>query len=688
MASNEIHSIFSNPEPTPPAISRSQPDVIREPTHDVAADPSSTHRAAAPSDKYASKAALNYLFQKLGDSYPKRHLLKQPTFPDHSHQHSRYYSDLFNNDRLQVPHKVHFNNRTYDILSGNLLPNEWSSAISSTTGYPPYYAPDETFPNLSRHANEFISGDTHNEPLSDSDISIADSLEDFQQQHQQPKLKHINNNKYNKYDQRIARGDVVYTSKPSRPQNSRAKGVAYFLPLGEAAPPKNGMPAALKQKLRSRSKNLSRHTLCVEAKRKSPKRGKLCHKQIQTSLNGDLARPGDPARPARKKKGTSKDEDQLPGEDELDLDEKIMDILLKGLKMQEMPAASSPSEEHPATRSTGKDAESPGSSEGQPVVSEYVEMYRYSTPAAHEAKVPHFHLQDSAASNNVFEVVQSEEEIGRINSTNYYKSVKKSRRIYYPTKSTAKHLEKGSSSNGCSAQPSQTVPTFSKYQKKLREFRHQIRRQNIDKINPLSSGSGGSNDTATNFAEDAAPQQVRIKKMLRDKHKMKNYNCKIPGIRFNRYHQRFEAIPEEMGGSSTEQVEPNPDTRTGPIQSVANPVKVDENKNVERGNDQSDDHSKVDKVTSHQQVDDQRQEVKDPSSLENATTGQQNGDQQAEYTDELKSQKGRNSLSIVREQEELITLSRGWINFYLLNGNHVDDNETTEQIEGINIYSF
>lgn len=671
-------------EPTPPGIPHSQPDIIQEPPHDVTADPSS--KAAAPREKCASKAALNYLFQKLGDSYPKRHLLKQPTFPDYSRQPSRYYSDLFKGDCLQVPHKVHFNNQTYDILSGNLLPNEWSSAISSTS-YPPYYASDETLPHSSHHANKFISGDTHNEPLSDSDISIPDSLEDFQQQHQQqPKPKHNNNNKYHKYDQRLARGDVAYTNKPSsRPQNSGPKGVAYFLPLSEAPPPKNGMPAALRQKLRSRSKNLSRHILCVDTKRKSPKRGKLCHKQIQTSLNGDVAK----LNPARLglKKGTPKGEDQLPRGDESDLDEKIMDILLKGLKMQEMPSAPGAPGEHPVTRSASKNANSPMSSKNQPVVSEYVEMYRFSTPGEDEAKEPHFHSENSAASNDVFEVLQSEEEIGRINSTNYYKSVKKSRRIYYPTKSTTKHPEKSSSSNGSSTQSNATVPTFSKYQKKLREFRHQIRRQNFDKINPLSSGSSSSNDIATNCAEDTAPQQVRIKKMLRDKHKMKNFNCKIPGIRFNRFHQRFEAIPEEMGASSTEQVDQNLDTKTGPTQ-TANLMKLDENKNVEKGSDQKCDLSKVQNKVTNQQVDGQRFEVKDSNNLENANIGQPNGDQEAEYTDELKSQKGKNSLSTVREQEELITLSRGWINFYLLNGNQVEDNETTEQIEGNIIFRF
>lgn len=665
-----------NPEPTSPGIAQSQPD-IQEPS-------SSKQKPAAPHEKHPSKAALNYLFQKLGNSYPKRHLLKQPTFPDYSNQQSHYYSDLFKGDCLQVPHKVHFNNQTYDILSGNLLPNEWSST-TSTTKYPPL-VDDETFSHLS-HANRIISGDTHNEPLSDSDISIPDSLEDFQQQHQPPKLEH-NNNKYNKYDERIARGDVDCTKPRSRPQNYRKKGIAYFLPLGEtAAPAKNGMPASLKKKLRSRSKNLSRHTLCVEVKKKSPKRSKLCHKQIQTSLNGDLAKLGDPANLTQRRKGVSRGEDQLPQGDESDLDEKIMDILLKGLKMQEIPEASSLSGENAATRSVSKDADSASSPKGQPVVSEYVEMYRVTTPATHEIKEPHFHAENLSASNDMFEVLQSEEEIGQINSTNYYKSVKKSRRIYYPTKATAKPSEKSSSSNGCSTQPNQTVPAFSRYQKKLREFRHQIRRQNFEKINPLSSGSGSSNDTTTNCAEGAAPQQVRIKKMLRDKHKMKNYNCKIPGIRFNRFHQRFEAIPEEMGASSTEQVEPNHDPKTGPMETAVNSMKVDENKNVQGANEQRDDILNDDKGASHQQADSQGNEVKEVSSLENATT-EQTGDQQTEYTDELKSQKGKNSLSVVREQEELITLSRGWINFYLLNGNHVDDNDTTDQIEGNSIPNY
>lgn len=602
-------------------------------------------------------------------------MLKQPTFPDYSPQQGRYYSDLFKGDCLQIPHKVHFNNQTYDILSANLLPNEWSSTIS-TASYPqPYPDEDLPFPRLSP-PNAIIPDDALAEPLSDSDISIADSLEDFQHQLTKPAT-----NKYSKYDSRLARGDVSYAKPSSQPQNRGNHGISYFLPLDEAATPaKAGMPIALRDKLRSRDSRLSRHTLCADTKhKKTLKRGRLCHKQIQTSLNGDTTK-------SKIKAIAPKAEPQLPNGDESDLDERIMDILLKGLKMQESPPSAA---ETSSTRSAPANSLSP---EGQPVVSEYVEMYRLTAPidpCESSANGRLFHSAEPSVAADMFEVLQSEEEIGRINATDYYKSVKKSRRIYYPIK--GQPLPKNGCASNCGTssssipQPSYGVPTFSKYQKKLREFRHQIRRHNLDKINPLQAGNGVDTSGTTCPPEAGLPQQVKIKKMLRDKHKIKNHNCKIPGIRFNRFHQRFEAIPEEMGASSTEQLEPNQEGRTGDGQTkaAAGLITVDINKNVE--SDGKGDLSKLD-VVGQKGAEGRIQESQEPSLLEEAV--EKNELQGAEYTDELKSQKGRNSLSVVREQEELITLSRGWINFYLLNGNNMDDYETAEQFEGNNTFNY
>lgn len=589
--------------------------------------PSVRTKPAKRTDKYNSKTALNYLFQKLGDSYPKRYLLKQPAFQDYS-QYGRYYSDLPKIYSSELPPQVLYNNQAYDILSGHLLPNERSNLRH--TPLVPDLADIQKLSERNDH--------------SDSDISIPDSLEDFQQ----TKRK---SNKYQKYDQRLARGGLTEVKPPAKA--SKKEGISYFIPLAEDNVQNvSDMPPELKAKLCKRSNSISKHSsCCAETHKKSPRTNKLIHKQIQTCLNAE-----DSLKKRRKKMAAeASNQTVLRQKSESELDERIADILMTGLKLQDAEGGKN-NPEFP-NRSTSSQSAQTESVNAQPVISEYVELYKVQTTSNDfkPTEQGEFFDEAHAENDNVYEVILSEEETGRINSTNYYRTFKKSRRIYYPTKDRHQSDKNDDSS---SRPHSNHAPVFSKYQRRLKEFKQQTRRQIQEKTSPPEG------EVASNGVDNTMLVPVsKAKKTLREKTiKTRSHTSKIPGPRNHRFYQRFEAIPEELSNSSSEQPDPNANSVENSSTSADTRVSLDANENECDGCEKGikgDENGNTEKV-----------EVSKKPETED------------EYPDKLKSQKGRDSLSIVNEHEELITLSKGWINFYLLKGNSAEENSVTEELEG------
>lgn len=561
-------------------------------------------------NKYNSKAALNYLFQKLGDSYPRRHTLKQPVF-DNKPQFGKYYSELPKPEGSDIPPKVLYNNQTYDILSANLLPNEWSNVnpIADTS-----------------------------EHLSDSDISIPDSLEDFQQ----TKYKY---NKYDKYDEKLTRGDV---SIKTNAKPNKHKGVAYFIPLLDSNKTKPIMPAELRKKLCQRSENISKHSSCTEVAKKSP-RNKFIHKQIQTCLNVD-----DSLKKRRKKFADAKDKDHQKHKTDrqgAELDEKIKNILLAGMNeddRRDRYLVQHPSDTH---------SQSVQTENLEPVVTEYVEMFNMN-PQNEATDESEFFNND-----NLYEIILSEEEVGRINTNNFYRSFKKCRRIYYPNKIPDQYrTDEGHSSHS-------NIPTFSGYQRKLKEFKQQIKKQN-DK---------GLTYSRTEATSELLPLPYPRMKKAREKPKSKSIS-KIPGPK--RFYQKFEAIPEELSnsaesvleyqenisGGSDENNESTPDAIHDDYFDVNDNLKVENQSKIT--NEKENEVGKIADENHNARIEHRVSSKSYPQDCEN----------------ELKSQKGRDSLSIVNEQEELITLSKGWINFYLLKGNSTEDNSAPEDVDGTYVH--
>ncbi|XP_065223629.1 uncharacterized protein LOC135847837 [Planococcus citri] len=586
----------------------------------------STELEAAPlkpkqeGNKYNSKAALNYLFQKLGDSYPRRYLLKQPVF-EYKPQFGRYYSELPKPERTEIPSKVLFNNQTYNILSGNLLPNEWSN----------------------------VNPTIESEHLSDSDISIADSLEDFQQyhhhhQHHQTTKYH---NKYNKYDEKLARGDVP--AKPSV-KPSKNKGVAYFIPLLDSNKTKPIMPAELRKKLCQRNDTLSKHSLCSEpaspvSSKKSP-RNKFIHKQIQTCLNSD-----DSLKKRRKKFADGSL--QKNSESQTELDEKIKNILLSGVE-DSSPVKENQQRSLQQTFNQSVQTESAG----EPVISEYMEMFNVSSPATNSNNNSEFFNND-----RLYEIILSEEEVGRVNSNNFYRSFKKCRRIYYPNKISEQRPVQDETR---SSHSNSNIPTFSAYQKKLKEFKKQ---NTPDKLPPPQNHS-----RVSEMSPELLPLPYPRMKKSREKPKIAS---KIPGPK--RYYQKFEAIPEELSNSSD----------GGAPLDLQLSGNSDENNESMPGQGSDDDIGQVDENKNLVDEEPVTLDLKQMNNFDRVVNGVDNekddndrGDVMTEQSGmELKSQKGRDSLLVSNEHEELITLSKGWINFYLLKGASTEENSAPEDVE-------
>lgn len=603
-------------------------------------------------DKYNTKTALNYLFQKLGDSYPKKHFLKQPVFHNSS-QYGRYYSDLPKISGHEYPPKVLYNNQTYDILSGNLLPNEMT-----ILKHMPVISNLNDIQNLSEGNNEH----------SDSDVSIPDSLEDFQQVKSKP-------NKYQKYDQKLTRGEITEIKQPTK--GSKKEGISYFLPLvDDHALNTADMPIELKEKLCKRSKSISKHSSCIETPRKSSKsNGKLIHKQIQTCLNVEESLK------KRRKQGAT---DILNGSDNLnsknesaseDLDKRITNILMAGLKLQDVEQNQHKNNSVWSGRSTSDQSIQTDIPDIQPIISEYVEMYNMQSTTANEFKSigeSEFHNMVHEPENKLFEMVHSEEETGRVNSTNYYRTFKKSKRIYYPTKDRQVPENNGEARSRSTQNYS---PIFTKYQRRLKEFKQQTCRQTHNSLSPCEISNGKSTDVRSTVTKDTLLplSYPKFKKTLKEKtFKVKNHVLKVPGPRSHRFYQRFEAIPEEHSNSSSEQndINANSTESSTPLQIKSTLSPTCEEKCNE----------KVDnKVIREEEIKIYENENPD-SKLEDLN---EKGANHNEYRDKPKSQKGRDSLFGVNEHEELITLSRGWINFYLLKGNSIEENGVTEEHEGI-----
>ncbi len=672
-----------------------------------------TREPRSQSEKYNSKTALNYLFQKLGDTYPKRGLLKQPSFQEDYPRYPPYYPDLPRIEYPPIPPKVLFNNQTYDILSEKLLPSELPA-----TGSKRWDGSTDPFPNLSQVRK--LSED-RDDRLSDSDTSIPDSLEEFQQ----------TKSKY-KRDERAALGEAQRSKrvKFSKPRGS----ISYFVPLDELNVRQNNvMPAKLVEKLRARGRNISKHSVCIESKKRGPKSAKLVHKQIQTSFNSE--------------NGSKKGRSLKTGSKDSDLDERIMNILLTGLRIQEAVEREAVENVAKSLRNNAEvekrrfkevssrsvQTERSEQEEG-PLMSEFEEILKVSSPindvvpdtsirgtdghreshdtairdtnGHQESQDSQFYAHSEGPSENLYEVIQSEEEVAKIDSTNYYRSIKKSRRVYYPIKFENQRFSRDSRNHHDAPVSPQNAPSFSKYQKNLREFKEQMRKQNSSKIHAPNFGELGQDSRANNSA--LMPYQNFKMKKLKEKHKFKNVISKITGSR-SRFRQKFEAIPEETLSNSSE-IDQNRDLshqsraeeQSRPIRSpseksqpMRNRVEDDENSN-ERTND-GDDHDRTETLIeenfNENQIievsairenneDDNLQNCKVEDNLQNRKVEDnfQNCVQEnEEYKGKMKSQKGRDSLSSVNEQEELITLSRGWINFYLLNGNNTEENIGTNE---------
>lgn len=667
-------------------------------------------------NKLKSKTALNYLFQKLGNSYPKRSLLKQPIFNGNYSQYGKYYSDLLPKIQYsEIPQKVLFNNQTYDILSGNLLPNEWPNALSTK------YEQECATENIINSSIKLPERNDTGEHLSDSDISIPDSLEDFQHS------ASTRCNEYEKYDEKLTRRDVCNLKTNIITPKKCKESISYFINFGESQRKKYTMPSALRERLNKRNKSISKHSLCVEMQKKSLKCKKLIHKQIQTCLNVENNLKNRRKRLINGTKNKSikicKDASSNEQKDnnipvESDLDEKIMNILLSGLHMQNKEREVKNSKRDDTDISTSKiyntlsrsvQTKNLNQNYESQIISEYTEMFKISTPVDDTNNVPSnerdefyksekdqqsmFFEQESLTpdENNLYEATLSEE-VGKINSNNYYRSIKTSRKVYYPMKIVDKyHLyncNKDINLTPSISPQNQSGQSFSKYQTKLKEFKHQMKKQNLNKVN-VNYLNNVPNDTSyfEKFTKENGVAPIHYTR-IRDKFKVKNQILKISATRSHKFHQKFEAIPEELSNNSSEiidhaQVYTNSESesafsRTNELGKNemreknnlnTNGFDINQNKAISAEVD-----ANLNKNYNNEKIlintDENRNEIQNVNTNFNEIEEERN-----EYTDKLKSQKGKNSLSSIQEQEELITLSRGWINFYLLKGN-------TEEIEG------
>jgi hypothetical protein len=471
-----------------------------------------------------SKMALNYLFHKLGDSYPKkpqkRLLLKTPTFVDYSSsQFGEYYSGL---------------PKLLDAEGSNVpAPIVYNAALSK--GPPDAFA-----------TKQFVDHE-----LSDSDVSIADSLEESQQlktattettKGRNNQCKLIFADKYRKHDDKLARGDVARNEQEPT-ERTVGNSISYFLHFLDVenslennenvqqevvdehyVPPH--IPIHLLEKLNRRSNSISKHSSCLATTTTTTTSNKnrgFVHKQIQTCFNARES--------LRRKRRTRVGEPTL--------DKRIASILMTGLKIQEEKKSSSEVLKSDSCTTTV----TPQTDRADDKISK-------------EGKQAHFEKNedvDKSAENG--DIILREEEIERISSSslNYYRAVERSKKFRYPTEPT----NKGKNVNGNFDRKSVRVSNFPQYhyQEKLKYFKERKIRKQREGECPRSETASADEVEANDKSVDSRVLSTRKSTLSLEKKNFRGKNgrpkAKIPGSRgVRRFRQKFEAIPEEASSLS------------------------------------------------------------------------------------------------------------------------------------------